>query len=159
MFTFPPAQHIKVTYFRLFSSINMNRKPDIGVHADPASFLLALGTTFTYKADPEWLEALRKREEAREQAIMKLAQVQPNSPLDRCRILADHLVAKDTCVISHFFYVAFTLHFLRTDCYRIDSRPVLGINPIALLREVDRAIAADSVIVVDGGDFVATAGA
>lgn len=75
----------------------MNRKPDIGVHADPASFLLALGTTFTYKPDPEWLEALRKREDSREQAIAKLAAVQPSSPLDRCRILADHLVAKDTC--------------------------------------------------------------
>ena len=41
---------------------------------------------------------------------------------------------------------------------RLDARPVLGINPIALLREVDRLIATDSVIVVDGGDFVATAG-
>ncbi len=32
-----------------------------------------------------------------------------------------------------------------------------GVNPIALCRAIDRALADDSVVVVDGGDFVATA--
>ena len=37
------------------------------------------------------------------------------------------------------------------------AAPMEGINPLLLCREIDRALAADSVLVADGGDFVATA--
>ncbi|HWP38916.1 MAG TPA: thiamine pyrophosphate-binding protein [Gemmatimonadales bacterium] len=37
------------------------------------------------------------------------------------------------------------------------ARPADGVNPIALCRAIDRALADDSIIVADGGDFVGTA--
>ncbi len=40
---------------------------------------------------------------------------------------------------------------------QLAARPTSGINPIALCRAVDRALADDSIIVADGGDFVGTA--
>ena len=37
------------------------------------------------------------------------------------------------------------------------AQPTAHVNPIHLCREIDRALAPDSVLVADGGDFVATA--
>jgi thiamine pyrophosphate-dependent acetolactate synthase large subunit-like protein len=94
------------------TDLKMNRKPDLGVHADPGLFLRGLAAELGGGAPrwPEWLEALRGRDAEREREI--------------------------------------------------DSQAVVSgelINPIHLCREIDGALAADSVIVADGGDFVATA--
>ncbi|HUO86417.1 MAG TPA: thiamine pyrophosphate-dependent enzyme, partial [Thermoanaerobaculia bacterium] len=41
---------------------------------------------------------------------------------------------------------------------RLAGEPVeVGVNPLALCREIDRAMADEAIIVADGGDFVATA--
>ena len=92
--------------------MHLNRRPDTGIHADPAGFLCALERG-AGAPDPEWaawLDRLRQREAARDTEIHRQA-------------------AQDT---GH-------------------------VNPIALLGAVDRHLSGDSVIVADGGDFVASA--
>lgn len=91
--------------------LRMNRRPDIGVLADPGQLLCALadqvdgGERWT-----AWQAGLRQRDEDRETDI-------------------------DARAAAHTDYV----------------------NPLQLLRELNRAIGDRSVIVADGGDFVGTA--
>jgi acetolactate synthase-1/2/3 large subunit len=92
--------------------LNMNRRPNIGVQGDAASFLCDLAAAI---AEPrsdrgEWRNALRKRDNDREQEISAEAEA-----------------------ASEF------------------------INPLKLLKEIDGVLDEDSIIVADGGDFVATA--
>jgi acetolactate synthase-like protein len=94
------------------TDLRMNRKPDLGVHADPGLLLRGLakelGGASTRWGD--WLETLRARDAEREAEIDSQAAVAGER-----------------------------------------------VNPIHLCREIDRALSPDSVIVADGGDFVATA--
>ncbi len=94
--------------------LNLNRKPDIGVVADPASTLLAVAADLRgSKAAArweEWLGELRRRDAEREQEIEAQA-----------------------------------------------AQATDGVNPLFLCREIDRLLAPESVLVADGGDFVATA--
>jgi len=91
--------------------LRMNRRPDIGVLADPGAFLCALGPRApAAELWREWQATLQSRDDEREDEIEVLS-------------------------------AAHTDH----------------VNPLALLRELDRTLADDSVIVADGGDFVATA--
>ncbi|HSS49505.1 MAG TPA: thiamine pyrophosphate-binding protein [Thermoanaerobaculia bacterium] len=94
------------------ADLRMNRKPDLGIHADPGLLLRGLAARLSgSKPDwSEWLQALRARDDARE-----------------AEIDAQAAVAGER------------------------------VNPVHLCREIDRALAAESVIVADGGDFVATA--
>jgi acetolactate synthase-1/2/3 large subunit len=102
-----------VAAHRSAADLEMNRKPDLPVHGDPALFLRGLASRVQGKERwQEWLDTLRARDEEREREIAE----QAAAPL------ADGLV-----------------------------------NPIHLCREIDRALGPDSVIVADGGDFVATA--
>ncbi|HEV2843248.1 MAG TPA: thiamine pyrophosphate-binding protein [Thermoanaerobaculia bacterium] len=93
------------------ADLRMNRKPDLGLHADPGVLLrgiaAALGGGERWK---DWQGSLRGRDEHRELEIERQAAVSGER-----------------------------------------------VNPIHLCREIDRALAPDSVIVADGGDFVATA--
>ena len=93
--------------------LRMNRKPDLGVHADPGLLLRETGRGALAAAAPlgrTGSSTLRARDEEREREI------------DRQAAVAGERV-----------------------------------NPIHLCREIDRALAPESVIVADGGDFVATA--
>ena len=94
------------------ADLRMNRKPDLGVQADPGLLLRGLAAQLSGgKPDwSEWLQTLRGRDEARE-----------------AEIDAQAAVAGER------------------------------VNPVHLCREIDRALAPESVIVADGGDFVATA--
>jgi len=92
--------------------LNMNRRPGIAVHGDAATFLCDLAAAI---ADPlpacgEWRDALRKRDNDREQEISTAAEA-----------------------VSEF------------------------INPLKLLQKIDAVLDDDSMIIADGGDFVATA--
>ncbi|MEM1202826.1 MAG: thiamine pyrophosphate-binding protein [Acidobacteriota bacterium] len=91
--------------------LTKNRRPKIGLLADPGLFLIALAAELGGAAgvDP-WLQRLRDRDRQREDDI-------------------DRRAAQET---EH-------------------------VNPIQLFRELDRALDDDSVLVADGGDFVATA--
>ncbi len=99
--------------------LTKNRRPQVGVLADPGAFLVALAGEVARRslAGGEvggpwqvWLETLRGRDAEREADIAERA-------------------AQET---EH-------------------------VNPIHLCREIDKALDDDSVIVADGGDFVATA--
>ncbi len=94
------------------ADLRLNRKPDLGIHADPGLLLRGLAAQLAGKK-PDWdgwLQTLRGRDGARE-----------------AEIDAQAAVAGER------------------------------VNPVHLCREIDRALAAESVIVADGGDFVATA--
>jgi len=94
------------------ADLKMNRKPDLGVHADPGLLLRGLAAQLSgAKRDWDgWLQTLRDRDGEREAEIDTQAAVAGER-----------------------------------------------VNPVHLCREIDRALAAESVIVADGGDFVATA--
>ena len=93
------------------TDLNRNRRPSLGVLADPGSFLTRLSEgidgTGRWAA---WRGRLRERDDARELEIDAGAR-----------------------------------------------QPCAEVNPIALLREIDRRLAPGAIVVGDGGDFVATA--
>lgn len=101
-----------VSVNRSESDLRMNRKPDLAVHADPGLLLRGVGEALADgpRRWPEWLSALRARDDEREREIAVQAAVTGER-----------------------------------------------VNPVLLCREIDRALAPESVIVADGGDFVATA--
>jgi acetolactate synthase-like protein len=94
------------------ADLRMNRKPDLGIHADPGLLLRGLAAHLAGKPRDwdGWRQTLRARDDARE-----------------VEIDAQAAVAGER------------------------------VNPVHLCREIDRALADESVIVADGGDFVATA--
>ena len=101
---------------RPFISINRcqedlmkNKKPTLGIHADPQDLLIALSQQFKGNYS-NWIDTLRARDSKRESTIDQ----QANALTDR------------------------------------------GINPIKLFRELDPALDDNTILVADGGDFVAT---
>ncbi|HEX3557055.1 MAG TPA: thiamine pyrophosphate-binding protein [Thermoanaerobaculia bacterium] len=94
------------------ADLRMNRKPDLGVHADPGLLLRGLAAELSGggRRWEDWLKTLRNRDAEREGEIDEQAAVTGER-----------------------------------------------VNPVHLCREIDRALATESVIVADGGDFVATA--
>jgi acetolactate synthase-1/2/3 large subunit len=104
-------QAFLVSVNRSEDDLRLNRKPDLGIHADPG--LLLRGLAEALGGGPQWqdwLATLRARDEEREREIAVQAAVAGER-----------------------------------------------VNPVLLCREIDRALAPESVIVADGGDFVATA--
>ncbi len=98
--------------------LRRNRRPRLGVHADPGLFLRALAAEVGRRGGAgrragggDWLARLRARDAEREQEI----EAQARQPA------GEHL------------------------------------NPLHLCRAIERRLADDSLIVADGGDFVATA--
>ena len=111
------ARYISVNRSR--EDLTKNRRPDIGIQADPGAFLRQLSAQHV---DGErwvpWAAQLQARDRERNAEIAVQAQaVQLISP----------------------------------------KSPAAGINPLHLCREINAALGPDSIIVADGGDFVATA--
>jgi thiamine pyrophosphate-dependent acetolactate synthase large subunit-like protein len=98
------------------TEMNKNRRPTLGVEADPGLFLIALadeiaGSRHDHTRDwQEWIGTLRTRNDTRQAEIEAKAAV------------------------------------------KVD-----GINPLKLAMGIEKAMDEDSFIVVDGGDFVASA--
>lgn len=92
--------------------LTANRKPDVGLLADPHHALIALSKRVRAGDRTGWLGELRARDVGREQEI-------------------DAMAASEV--------------------------PDRGVNPLAFFRTFDRMLSDDSVLVGDGGDFVATA--
>lgn len=94
------------------SDLKKNRRPDVGILADPHTTLVRISQAGRDAPPREaWFAQLREREQAREDEIDAMAQAE------------------------------------------VDE----GVNPLALLRELDDQLATDSILVGDGGDFVASA--
>jgi acetolactate synthase-like protein len=92
------------------SDLTLNRKPDLGIHADPCAFLCALGENSSFQNHAEWIRLLKSADTIREEKISSFAQK-------------------------------------KTDF----------INPLLFLRKLDAFLDDHSMIIADGGDFVATA--
>jgi thiamine pyrophosphate-dependent acetolactate synthase large subunit-like protein len=93
------------------ADLRLNRRPALGVVADPGRFLRRLAAVARPRsAEEEWLAALRRRDGEREEEI-----------------------ARQAAVATDF------------------------LNPLAFFRDLEAFLADDSVLVADGGDFVATA--
>ncbi len=92
--------------------LRLNRRPTMGVLADPGVFLIELAQRMKSSADrfPEWSMRLRERDNEREAEIRAVA-----------------------------------------------AQSTEFINPLALLKQLNEVIDDNSVLVVDGGDFVASA--
>ncbi len=92
--------------------LRKNRRPDIGIQADPCTFLLALSSLLHLENahHAAWQQRLETREERRELEIREFMDAQTD-------------------------YV----------------------NPLHLCSRIDDALESDSVLIGDGGDFVATA--
>ncbi|RMI27485.1 MAG: thiamine pyrophosphate-binding protein [Calditrichaeota bacterium] len=107
-----PRRSFLISANRSRRDLRLNRRPNLGVLADPGLFLQRLSETFSPPSHWEaWHQQLRKRDADREEEIARRA-----------------AQAMDT-----------------------------GINPLHLCREIENALPEDSLIVADGGDFVATA--
>jgi acetolactate synthase-1/2/3 large subunit len=93
------------------AEISKNRRPDLGVAADPGRFLVGLAELGVTSSEREtWLADLRARDDERAAQIVERS--------------------------------GETTEF---------------VNPLALVRQLEEVVASDSVLVVDGGDFVASA--
>jgi len=104
------AQLISINRDR--GDLRKNRKPEIGLLADPGAALIALATLDGRRDWSAWIAELRAQNDEREVEI---------------------------------------------DAMAADSGDAAGVNPLELCRRIDRALPDDSVLVADGGDFVATA--
>ncbi len=88
-----------------------NRRPDLGILADPHRFLLALAKEVgTSAASTDWMGTCAQRDAARDAEIAKM-----------------------------------------------ESEPTEYLHPLTLCRAIDRHLTPNSLLVGDGGDFVATA--
>ncbi len=105
---------VQVAVNRSREDLTRNRKPEIGVFGDPASFLIALGNALSrQKTIPnswEWKNLLVSIEEEKRKRLEEQG-----------------------------------------------SEKGEFINPIRLCKEIDKLIETSSILVADGGDFVATA--
>jgi thiamine pyrophosphate-dependent acetolactate synthase large subunit-like protein len=99
---------------RDLKDIKKNRKPKLGVHQDPASFLIAVSKSLALENGrerwTEWKKTLSEREASREKNILA-----------------------------------------------ISEQPVDFLNPLHFCKALDETIDNNSLLVADGGDFVATA--
>ncbi|MCB0028102.1 MAG: hypothetical protein KDE28_09365, partial [Anaerolineales bacterium] len=104
----------KATYINVNRSaltIKKNRKPDLGIHADPGTFLRLLGARWGGQQSwPDWLAQLKALQAERDEDIATRAKAE-----------------------TEF------------------------VNPVQLCEMLEGQIAEDSIIIGDGGDFVATA--
>jgi thiamine pyrophosphate-dependent acetolactate synthase large subunit-like protein len=108
-------QAFLVSVNRSEEDLRMNRKPGLGIAADPGLLIRELAGLVSGDSGggdrwSGWLGKLRARDQEREGEIDRQA-----------------------------------------------ALPAERVNPLHLCREIDRALAPESVIVADGGDFVATA--
>ena len=114
---------------RSAEDLRQNRKPDLAVHGDPALLLKGIAAAMEGGArKPAWLESLRARDQEREKEIAAQSKAIGRS-------LSPGTVERAG---------------ERGDGINL-------VNPVQLLRELERTLADDSVLVMDGGDFVATA--
>lgn len=102
--------------------LSKNRKPDLGILADPHTTLVALGSLVQRGGSlGEWLAALDRREAEREAEIDKMAldRTQYSNPLEVCRTVEAHLI-KDSVMVGDGG------DFVATASYVVKPRGPLG---------------------------------
>lgn len=137
--------------------LRKNRRPDIAVAMHPGEFLVALAEQLRgevpslFASWSEWFESLRARETARDAEIAATAAAAGQDvTIDR----SPHFVVGSAAhpgsagVIDRPHSVAGSA---------AHPGKAGGVDPVGFLLRLDSAMADDAIIVVDGGDFVATA--
>jgi acetolactate synthase-1/2/3 large subunit len=106
-----PAKAALIAVNRDRKDLTLNRRPRVGLLADPCEALCALAEALAPGGNHQaWIERLRATDRKREEQIAAMA-----------------------------------------------AAPCQGVHPIAFLRQLDDFLEDNSTLVVDGGDFVATA--
>ena len=94
------ANYISVN--RSKHDLRKNRRPTLGVHCDPQTFLIQLADRLGSHAArrDNWIASLRERHDARnaEIALMAEEKVEPLNPLDVCRRMDPHLADKSILI-------------------------------------------------------------
>ena len=101
--------------------LNKNRKPDIGMHADPSRIMHEIGKIINPPSCQEWIEELAKLEEKREKEIQQFSEYKTDfvNPVYLCKTI-DKLIDKQSILVADGG------DFVGTASYTIRPRSPLG---------------------------------
>ena len=101
--------------------LNKNRKPDIGMHADPSRIMHEIGKIINPPSCQDWIEELIKHEEARENEIQQFSECKTDfvNPVYLCKTI-DQLIDEQSILIADGG------DFVGTASYTIRPRNPLG---------------------------------
>jgi len=101
--------------------LNKNRKPDIGLHADPSRIMHEIGKIINPPSCQDWIEELIKHEEARENEIQQFSECKTDfvNPVYLCKTI-DQLIDEQSILIADGG------DFVGTASYTIRPRNPLG---------------------------------
>ena len=101
--------------------LNKNRKPDIGLHADPSRIMHEIGKIINPPSCQDWIEELIKHEEARENEIQQFSECKTDfvNPVYLCKTI-DQLIDEQSILIADGG------DFVGTASYTIRPRNRLG---------------------------------
>jgi len=101
--------------------LNKNRKPDIGMHADPSRIMHEIGKIINPPSCQEWIEELTKLEENREKEIQQFSEYKTDfvNPVYLCKTI-DKLIDKQSILVADGG------DFVGTASYTIRPRSPLG---------------------------------
>ena len=101
--------------------LNKNRKPDIGIHADPSRIMHEIGKIINPPSCKEWIKELTGLEEKRETEILQLSKYETDfvNPVHLCKTI-------DKFIDEESILVADGGDFVGTASYTIRPRSSLG---------------------------------
>ena len=101
--------------------LNKNRKPDIGMHADPSRIMHEIGKIINPPSCQPWLEELTKLEESRENEIQQFSEYKTDfvNPVYLCKTI-DQLIDEQSILIADGG------DFVGTASYTVRPRNPLG---------------------------------
>ena len=101
--------------------LNKNRKPDIGMHADPSRIMHEIGKIINPPSCQAWIEELTKLEENREKEIQQFSEIKTDfvNPVYLCKTV-DKLIDEQSILIADGG------DFVGTASYTIRPRNPLG---------------------------------
>ena len=101
--------------------LNKNRKPDIGIHADPSRIMHEIGKIFNPPSCKEWIKELSGLEEKRETEILQFSKYETDfvNPVHLCKTI-------DKFIDEESILVADGGDFVGTASYTIRPRSSLG---------------------------------
>ena len=101
--------------------LNKNRKPDIGIHADPSRIMHEIGKIINPPSCKEWIKELTGLEEIREKEILQFSKYETDfvNPVHLCKTI-------DKFIDEESILVADGGDFVGTASYTIRPRSALG---------------------------------
>ena len=101
--------------------LNKNRKPDIGIHADPTRIMHEIGKIINPPSCKEWIKELSILEERREKEIQQFSEVKTDfvNPVYLCKTI-------DKLIDENSILVADGGDFVGTASYTVRPRAALG---------------------------------